>query len=534
MERLELTHPVLSTEAMRHADQATTERFGIPGYTLMESAAHAATREIQARFSLSAGARVLVLAGHGNNGGDGLAIARLLAGRRIAVTVVTTAAPGASSPDADRNLALLHVMEQEGGCDLRVLGHDTNVIQLAREADLVVDALLGIGVTGRLREPIRSLALACGSAKHVVSIDVPTGVDSDRGVLTDEAAVRAELTISMAAAKPGLLFGAGRSAAGEVVVVDIGIPPHIIQGALTQPGCARLATDELVSALLPGRALNAHKNSVGRVLVVAGSDAYTGAAALASLAAGRTGAGYVTCASTPKVQAAIDAQSPATATVALPSSPTGGISAEAAEEVVARAAASDALLIGPGLGLEPGTVACIAEVLERVDVPVVVDADGLNALTKINPGRFSAEQRARWVLTPHLGEFRRLLEAAGEPLDETELERRTWLTPTWAARMGSTLLLKGAPTVTALPDRTAFVATEVHPSLAVAGAGDVLAGMIAGFMSQGLDPAEAAISAQHIGNAVAAAWTASRAGGAMQPTDLIEALPTVLRERFGA
>ncbi len=534
MERLELTRPVLSTAAMRDADRATIEDFGIPGYTLMESASRGAAAAIEERFELGPGSHVLVLAGHGNNGGDGLAIARILAGRRMAVTVVTTAAPGASSPDAEKNLALLMAMIRAGACDLRVLGTDAAVTELASEADVVIDALLGIGVTGRLREPIRSLAVACRAAKRVAAVDVPSGVDSDRGVATDEASVRADLTVTMGATKPGLLFGEGRAAAGEVVVAEFGIPPHVLQGALAQPGSARLATDEMVTALLPERAGDAHKNSAGRVLVVAGSDAFTGAAALASMAAGRTGAGYVTCASTPSVRAAIDAQSPATATVALPTSPTGGLTADAAEEVVARAANADALLIGPGLGQEPATVALIAEVLERVDLPTVIDADGLNALAQLDPERFTPEQRARWVLTPHLGEFRRLVAAAGYSLDEADLERRTWLTPRWAARLGSTLLLKGAPTVTALPDGTTFVATEVHSSLAVAGAGDVLAGMIAGFMSQGLAPAEAAVCAQHVGNAVAASWTANRAGGAMQPTDMTEALPQVLRERFGA
>lgn len=534
MERLELTHPVFSTRAMRDADLATIEEFGIPGITLMESASRAAAELIQDRFGIQAGSNVLILAGHGNNGGDGLALARILAGRQVSVTVVTTAAPGASSPEAELNLKLLATMLREGGCDLRVLGPEAPVSELAKEADLVVDALLGIGVTGRLREPIRSLALACGAASQVVAIDIPTGVDSDRGVRMDEAAVRADVTVTMGAAKPGLLFGEGRAAAGEVVAVDIGIPPHIAARALAQPGSARLATDEMIQALLPRRAGDAHKNSAGRVLVVAGSDAYTGAAALASMAAGRTGAGYVTCASTPSVRAAIDAQSPATATVALPTSPTGGLTADAAEEVVSRAARADVLLIGPGLGQEPSTVALVSEVLERVDLPVVIDADGLNALSKLDLARFSPEQRSRWVLTPHLGEFKRLAAAASAPLDDAELDQRTWLTPTWARRLGSTLMLKGAPTVTALPDGTTFVATEVHSSLAVAGAGDVLAGMIAGFISQGLGPAEAAVCAQHIGNAVAAAWASGRAGGAMQPTDVLEALPQVMRERFGA
>ncbi|MGD2016772.1 MAG: NAD(P)H-hydrate dehydratase [Planctomycetota bacterium] len=534
MERLELTHPVFSTEATRRADRAAIEEFGLPSHTLMETASRAAATELLRRLDLERGARALVLAGHGNNGGDGLAMARILAGRGLAVTVVTTAADGAATPETARNLALLRTMEREGGCDLRVLGADADAAPLAREADVTVDALLGIGVTGALREPIRGLALACAEARRVVAVDVPTGIDSDLGTRTDDAAVRADLTVTMAAPKPGLLFGAGREHAGEVVVADIGLPPHLARGALGQPGSARIATDALVSGLLPRRAVDAHKNSAGRVLVLAGSDAFTGAAALASVAAGRAGAGYVTCASTPAVQAAIDAQSPGTATVAVATTAGGGVAEEAAEEVVSRAARADALLVGPGLGQDPSTVALVGQVLERVTLPVVLDADGLNALARLDPTRFDPAQRARWVLTPHLGEFRRLVAACGAALDEGDLDRRTWLVPRWAERLGGTLLLKGAPTVTACTDGTVWVASEVQPGLAVAGAGDVLAGTIAGLIAQGLGTAEATVCAQHVGNAVAAWWSETRAGVALRPTDMTEALPQVLRERFGA
>ena len=541
MLRTDLTLPVFSTDAMREADRATIEEFGLPGFTLMETAARGATDVIEARCGPLNGKTALVLAGKGNNGGDGLAIARHLATRGADVTVITLAdEDGATESSVTeggrRNLALLRAMETEGPCALTVAAGGTESGP-TRPFDIAIDALLGIGASGPLREPLRSLALLCRNARTTVAIDIPTGIDSDTGAAHDEAAVRADFTVTMAAPKPGLLFGAGREHAGDVVPVDIGIPPHIAARALAAEGSARIATDAFVRASLPERPTDAHKNSVGLALVVAGSDAYTGAAVLASLAAGRMGAGYVTCITTPATQTAIDAQSPPTATVAVATTDSGGIAGAAAEEIVSRCSNAGALLIGPGLGRDPETARMVREVLARVDLPVVIDADGLNALCDGGAGdggldEFPAETRARWVLTPHLGEFRRLVQAAGVDPETLDLERRTWLVREWAARLGVTLLLKGAPTVTATPDGVTFVASSVEPALASAGTGDVLAGMIVGLLAQGASGIESAVCAQHIGAAIARTWGERNAERSLQPTDVIEALPQVMRERF--
>ncbi|MEM9801742.1 MAG: NAD(P)H-hydrate dehydratase [Planctomycetota bacterium] len=535
MDQGDATLPVFSTAAMRAADRATIEEFGIPGFTLMETAARGAAYAIEERCGGARGLRALVIAGKGNNGGDGLAIARILAGRGADVTVVTLAGAADATEDAAKNLALLRAMEGPRAPRVQLATDEASLAEieagLPPRLDVAVDALLGIGVTGPLREPIRTLATWCTRADSVVAIDVPTGIDSDTGVAHDEAAVRADLTVAMAARKPGHLFGAGREHSGDVEVVDIGIPPHLVERALGADGSARIATDRWVSDALPTRPAEAHKGSVGLALVAAGSDRYTGAAVLASLAAARIGAGYVTCATTPSTRAALDALSPSTATVALPTTDDGGIAADAAEEVLARASTSRALLVGPGLGSDASTVRFARHVLERAEIPTVVDADGLNALATVSLDAFPEEVRARWVLTPHLGEFRRLVRAAGGDPESIDLDRRTWLAREWAARFGSTLVLKGAPTVVAEPGGVTFVAAEVEPALATAGSGDVLAGAITGLLAQGLRPLEAAVCAQHLGAAAARNWRERHAERSLLAEDLVEGLTSSASSR---
>ncbi|MEM9381083.1 MAG: NAD(P)H-hydrate dehydratase [Planctomycetota bacterium] len=547
MTRPERGVPVFSTEAMRAADRATIDEFGIGGFTLMETAARACADAIEERHGAATRLDVLVLAGRGNNGGDGLAVARHLAhrGARVVVVTLASAEESGGTPDARRNLGLLRAMvERDTSLRLEVHGiteeDDLEALlssvghALPLGRTIAVDALLGIGQRGPLRAPVPALVALANACASAVAIDVPTGIDSDTGGALEPAHVRADRTISMAALKPCHLFGAGREASGDVVAADIGIPRYLEARALGAAGSAVVPDDAMVASLLPPpRATDAHKDAVGLALVAAGSEEYPGAAVLASTAAGRVGAGYVVCATTPSARAALAARAPMAASVALPETESGGIAAEAVEEVVARASRARALLVGPGLGRDPGTVRFVREVLARVDLPTVVDADGLYALAAGGLDAFPAENRARWVLTPHLGEFRRLVRSAGDDPDALDLARRTWLVRAWAERFGVTLVLKGGPTVTSDPTGATFVAASVEPAHAAAGSGDVLAGTVVGLLAQGLGPTAAAVCAQHVGAAAAQAWSDGRAPRSMQPVDAVEALPQVLRERFG-
>ena len=384
-----------------------------------------------------------------------------------------------------------------------------------------MDALLGIGVTGPLRDPVDALARWInGQSAPIVSLDVPTGLDSDDGTAQPDA-VRAGLTVTMAALKAGLLFNDGPAHAGRVEVVDIGIPPHLLADALTMPGCALRSTDAAVRRLLPIRAADAHKYTAGKVVAVAGSRAFPGAAAMASEAAARAGAGAVVCCTPASARPLVAAQRPEVMTAPLPETAEGTLAHDALQDLLDRAADADAVLVGCGLGKHRETQALVRALLPRLEAPLVLDADGLNALAG-HAGLLREHAARRWILTPHLGELRRL---AGDDLDATN---RIRLAAEWAARWDSVLVVKGMPSVVGVPGGPVLIGGAGGPALATAGTGDVLAGMTAGLLAQGLAPAEAAICALHLGGLAADRYAATRDPRSMLATDLLRELPYLL------
>ncbi|MEP0549030.1 MAG: NAD(P)H-hydrate dehydratase [Rhodothermales bacterium] len=517
----DLFEPVLSTEAMRTADQRTMDVFGLPGFTLMEIAGRGAADVIESVFGAAAGRDVLVLAGKGNNGGDGLVVARVLAGRGAHVRVIVVATEDDATEDTAHNLRLLR----------RVAEHDDRVtvdpfddirqVAAARPPDLIVDALLGIGVTGPLRAPVDALARWMnGQSAPIVALDVPTGLDSTTGTAQHDA-VRADLTVTMAARKAGLLYNDGPEHAGRVEVVDIGIPPHLMAEALGVAGSARRSTDAAVRALLPERPRDAHKYTAGRVVTVVGSHAFPGAAVMASEAAARAGAGAVICCTAASARPIVETKLTEVMTVALPETDDGTISHGALAALTERTGSADAVLVGCGLGTHPETQRLVRTLLTKLTGPVVVDADGLNALAG-HTDLISNYADGRWVLTPHTGELGRLVGDAD--LDTTD---RIALAARWAARWNCVLVLKGMPSVVATPDGEVFVAGVSNPALATAGTGDVLAGMTAGLLAQGLAPTDAAVCALHLGGRAADRYTATREARTMLATDLLRELPHV-------
>ncbi len=514
--------PVLSTEAMRAADRRTMEEFGLPGFALMETAGRGAADAIEEVFGPMAGRSVLVLAGKGNNGGDGLVVARVLAGRGAHVRVATLATEGDATEDTARNLRLLRQLAEHDAHVTVDAFEDIRQVSAAHPPDLIVDALLGIGVTGALREPIDALARWMnGQAAPVVALDVPTGLNSDTGTAQEDT-VRADLTVTMAARKAGLLFNDGPQHAGRVAVVDIGIPAHLLSDALGMAGSARRSTDAAVRALLPERAHDAHKYTAGRVVTVVGSKAFTGAAVMASEAAARAGAGAVICCTPASARPIVETKLTEVMTVPLAETDEGSLARDALAPILERTKSADAVLVGCGLGKHPETQHLVRSLLTKLSGPVVVDADGLNALAG-HTGLISDYAGGRWVLTPHTGELRRLIGT--DDLDTTD---RIALVAQWAARWNCVLVLKGMPSVVGTPDGRVFVAGVSNPALATAGTGDVLAGMIVGLLTQGMAPVDAAVCALHLGGRAADHYTASRQARTMLATDLLSALPHVL------
>ncbi|WP_456428232.1 NAD(P)H-hydrate dehydratase [Rhodocaloribacter sp.] len=520
--------PALTAEAMRAADRFTIETYGLPGYTLMESAGRGAAECIEAHFGSMRGKTVVVLCGKGNNGGDGLVVARVLYGRGARVRVVTLAEEDAMSVDAAHNLGLLRrLAEHDDAGRLHLsLFRDVEGLEAFRHADLYVDALLGTGLTSALRAPIRDLvAWMNAQPAPVVALDVPTGLHTDTGEVLGEA-VTAAMTVTMGALKTGLLVGEGPVRAGRVEVVDIGIPDFVIERVRKAPGCALQPADAAVRAWLPERPPDAHKYSVGLALIVAGAPGFTGAPVMASQAAARVGSGFVVCACPGPIRPTLAAKLTEVTTVGLPVDEAGAILVDEALDAMAeRMSKARALLVGPGLGRAPGTQAFVRTLLRRTDLPVVLDADGLVALAG-HTELLAERARGRWILTPHAGEFKRL---AGDDVDLTDRVRTA---QHYAEKWDVVLLLKGMPSVVAAPDGTAYVNATGNPALATAGTGDVLAGLAVGLLAQGLAPAEAAAAALHLGGAAADRYAARFDPRAMVATDLLGQLPHVLHERF--
>ncbi|HWD07642.1 MAG TPA: NAD(P)H-hydrate epimerase, partial [Actinomycetota bacterium] len=385
---------VLTPEQMAAADSATIAA-GTSSSTLMERAGRAVARAAVRLAGGAYGKRFLILCGKGNNGGDGLAAARLLAELGAAPTIVFLADPGDLTGDPATNLARLPP-------GVRVLRYEAQV--LARElerADLVIDALFGTGFSGALSgDPGAAVEATNASATMTLAADIPSGVAGGSGQV-DGPAIRARATVTMAAPKLGLILAPGCEYAGEVEVADIGIavpPPG--PDVIGAPGPLE------VSAALGRRPNEAHKRSVGTVMVVAGSAAMPGAAALAAAAALRSGAGLVTLATVEPVAHQMHARIPEATTLVLPATSTGSIAAAALQPLLERSETVDAVAIGPGLTTAPETADLVRTLAERLKRPLVVDADGLNALGE-NPELLTRRTHPT-VVTPHPGEMARL------------------------------------------------------------------------------------------------------------------------------
>lgn len=542
---------ILSTDAMVRADRRTIDEFGIPSFTLMETAARGVADEIERRLGDLSERAVLVLAGPGNNGGDGLAVARLLFQRGADVFVLYHSGAETGSVDTQLNLELLRRIPESEEQMLFLHRFDSagdlgTEIDAARGAiapwgpfDLAVDALLGIGVIGALREPIAAMAEFALSAHSIGAIDVPTGVDTDTGERQGPGGIHADFTVTMAATKPCHWFGAGPKSSGDVTTVDIGIPAHIMLDAVQEPGSARVAGDATVARILGSASRGEHKFAVGQAAIVAGSNRYSGALVLASKAAARVGAGYVVCASTERAAAALDAQLPEVVALSFRATESGTLPGAAAAPILAEFSSCRACLIGPGLAYSKDDSSrneirmLVASLVDNMAAPLIIDADGLNALDGPEALRAVRDRKGATVLTPHVGEFRRLVEASGwGQKNDPGKDRLTWLAATWARRFNAVLVLKGSPTVIAGPDGTTHVAPATNRALATAGSGDVLAGMITGLIAQGVEPLQAAIAAVHLGLSAASLYEGEGAAAACQASDLVDRLPRALAARL--
>ena len=471
---------LVTGRAMAAVDQRTIEEVGIPSVELMERAGAEVVAAIAARWDGLVGLQAVVLCGKGNNGGDGFVVARLLCAGGGSVRVFLAADRADVQGAAAEHLRRC---EQEGEA-VEVLGEDLAPLDAAlRDADLVIDALLGTGLRGAPRpEMARVIERIADCGRPVVAVDIPSGVEADTGRVHG-AVVQAVLTVTFGLVKVGQLFYPGRSHCGALHLANIGFPESILRDAAAE---ALLLSAEGLESLVPRRRGDEHKGSCGMVAVVAGSVGMTGAAALTADAALRSGAGRVHLGIPASLNDILEVKLSEVMTRPLPEvRKQRCLSLRALGEVCAMLTRADVLALGPGLGRYRETEELVRRLVLQTELPLVLDADGLSAFA--GQADVLKDRSAPLVLTPHVGEFARL-----SGLDKRQItDEPMAVARDFAGEFGATLVLKGAPTVVALSDGRVAVNSTGNPGMATAGSGDVLTGIIAGLMAQGLD-AEAA------------------------------------------
>lgn len=502
--------PLLDAEQMRATDRWAIDQQGVPSLELMERAGMGVAVEVE---RLAPDGPIAVVCGKGNNGGDGLVVARLLRERSREVDVICACDPAELSGDARRNLERL-----PGAPPLSLPEGSVVRMPVFERASVVVDALLGTGFQGAPRGEMAQAIEAVDAARApVVSVDVPSGVDASTGAVLGTA-VHAASTVTFHTAKPGLWIAPGKRYAGEVRTIDIGIPrgaPELAQCGLIGPA---------VLELLPSKGAQSTKFTSGHVVIVGGSAGLMGAPAMAALACMRAGAGYVT-ACLPRSQTQIlDMQLLEAMTRGLPDEQ-GSLVADGVEAVLEALARAGALLLGPGLGRQPGAAELARELAVRAPLATLIDADGLNA----HAGRLAdlSGRQAPTVITPHAGELGRLLE-----VDSAEVERERLRHARAAAELsGAIVVLKGDDTLIAAPDGRLAISPGGAPALATAGSGDVLSGAIAALLAQRLEPFSAAAAGVYL-HVQAGREAARLLGGpdGVIASDVISALPFARRQ----
>ncbi len=502
---------VATSAQMRKFDRRAVEEFGIPSLTLMENAGRRVAETAASEFGPLTGKRVTILAGRGNNGGDGFVVARYLKDSGAKIRVFLLAAKDDVKGDARVNLDKL---------DLPVEANPAmNEIRAALvDSDLVIDAILGTGI----RDDVRGLAADVIEAMNnsvckVLAVDLPSGLDTDNGRICG-VCVRADCTVTFALPKIGLYTYPGASCVGKMIVGDIGIPP-----ALYEEVNVEVIGDEWVSARLPDRSADSHKGTFGTALVIAGSSGFIGAAALASEAVLRIGAGLSVAAVPGGLQDVLAVKVTEVMTRPLPETEMRAVSHAALNPALELSAKADAVVIGCGLGAWPDTGRFVRKFLRLVDKPTVVDADALNCLSD-DPTPLEGKH-ADMALTPHPGEMARLL---GTNIEQIQSDRVGAVRKA-ASRFGSVVVLKGAHTLIAEPSGRVFINVTGNSGMATGGTGDVLAGAIGGLLAQGLSPLDAAVCGTYI-HGMAGDIAASKLGEpGMIAGDVLRYLPKALK-----
>jgi hydroxyethylthiazole kinase-like uncharacterized protein yjeF len=520
---------------MREIDRKAITEYGIPGIVLMENAALQVVREIERMLGEVAGKKILVFAGKGNNGGDAFAVARHLYNKGARIGLCVLACRNSIKGDAAVNLAIIEKMGIEmveiigtgnndnneskdsndnkkdagngdnrgntGNCPGKdSMREDTENktkylkgIQYAKNwlamADLVVDGIFGTGLKGEITGVGAEIIKLINSySKPVISIDIPSGINGETGDVCG-VCIKASKTVTFGLPKIGLILFPGCEYAGELIVADIGIPPEVLGGMGIK---IHIIEKKTVASMIPARERQTNKGDYGKVLIISGSRGMTGAGCLAARAAHRAGAGLVYLAVPGSLLPVYGASLTETIVIPVEDQGKGHIVLDGVVFLEKQMEGKDVIAAGPGLSVNEGTIGFISRIIESSTLPLVLDADALNAIA--HDVSVLKRLKTTAVITPHPGEMARL---TGKSTDQVQRDRVN-MAREFASKWGVITVLKGFRTVVALPDETIYINLTGNPGMATAGTGDVLTGIIAGLIAQGIKPEDAAVAGVYL------------------------------------
>ncbi len=509
---------VATAAEMREIDRRTIEEFGIPGAVLMERAGLAVAGRVQELFPRG---KVIIVAGGGNNGGDGIVAGRNLFNRGWKVKLLLLAKENRLSPDC---LAQYRIARKMGvPVEFR-----TEINSRDLHSAIVIDAIMGTGLSAAVKPAIaRIIDTVNASGAPVVSVDMPSGISSDTGEVMGEA-MRADYTVTFGLPKRGHFLHPGSAFGGRLFVEEIGFPSSLL---LSDGIAVDILSCSDVSPLVPERPSYSHKGDYGHVFVLAGSRGKTGAALMTGRACLRAGAGLVTIGVPESLIEVFEAAVTEEMLLPLPDNGSGVLTERAYAGVMDFLnTTADVLAIGPGLTCDHEITGLVRRTLLSSTVPMVIDADAINALARDRDVLKSIKAPA--VLTPHPGEMARLLSSAGRKAD---VERdRIGTASRLAAGNGVCVVLKGAPTVIASPEGRTFINPTGNPGMATAGSGDVLTGLLAGLIGQGLNPVDASLLGVFLHGSAADLAVSEKGLHSMIAGDLIEFLPKAFQQLVNA
>jgi len=520
---------IADARTMRAVDRRAVSRYGLRGLQLMENAGRGVARVVAAKLRGPARgrtpARVAIIAGKGNNGGDGFVAARHLHNMGVEVSVLSLAPLSAIKGDARVNARTWVKM----GGEVRVINDGRALKEAAsmlRHSAVVVDGIFGTGLATPVKGVHADVIEAVNALPgKVVAIDVPSGIDSTTGAVLG-VAIKADVTVTMAMPKLGLYLYPGRAHAGRIEVVDIGVPRALLEDSAFR---WNLVTRGYVSSVLRPRRPESHKGTYGHVLVVGGSPGKTGAAAMAAMGAMRAGAGLATIALPAGLNSAMEGKTIEVMTAPLPETPSGTLGAVSYAELAEVMQKKSSLVVGPGLGDPEQTAPLVVSIVKGSTLPMVIDADALNALALKNR-LGTLKKGAPSVLTPHPGEMSRLLKTGVETIQADRVGAAVSL----AKKTGATVVLKGAATVVAAPGGETYINHTGNAGLASAGTGDVLSGVIGGLLAQGCSTLHAAVAAVYIHGLAADELKRECGEAGMVATDILARLPATINALLAA